>query len=99
MGEHNVEQSQDDAQQRAFMKFLLSDIHVRGALLELGLFDSVVRRSGAELKVILVESDVHLMPGGEALHYCSRQITMLSLEHFIPRMRQKIAEFHYLVFA
>jgi CBS domain-containing protein/gamma-glutamylcysteine synthetase len=71
MGEHNVEQLQDDAQQRAFMGALLSDIRAFERMLELGLFESGVRRIGAEQEMFLVERE-SLRPAPVAMEVLER---------------------------
>lgn len=55
MGEHNVSQSSDEGQRRAFMKALLGEVRAMEAMLEGGMFERDVRRIGAEQEMFLVD--------------------------------------------
>lgn len=56
MGEQNVEQTTDEESRRAFMKALLDEVRALEAMLENGMFESGIRRIGAEQEMFLVDS-------------------------------------------
>ena len=56
MGEHDVQNVDDEARSRGFMKALLRDVTALETMLERGLFESGVRRIGAEQEMFLVDS-------------------------------------------
>lgn len=55
MGEQNVQQHSDEASRRVFMKSLLDEVRALEAMLEAGMFESGVRRIGAEQEMFLVD--------------------------------------------
>jgi len=55
MGEQNVKRNSDDAERRAFMKALLGEVRAMEAMLEAGMFESGVRRIGAEQEMFLID--------------------------------------------
>jgi CBS domain-containing protein len=55
MGEQNVRLHSDDASNQAFMKALLVEVHALEKMLEDGLFESGVRRIGAEQEMFLID--------------------------------------------
>ena len=70
MGEHNVNQEQDDRVLRAFMKALLDDLRALDYMLEMGMIEDGVRRIGAEQEMFLV--DRHLCPAPVACEVLNR---------------------------
>jgi CBS domain-containing protein len=56
MGEQNVEQTSDEASRRAFMKALLDEVRALEDMLANGMFESGIRRIGAEQEMFLVDS-------------------------------------------
>ncbi|MDT5157157.1 MAG: hypothetical protein QOH51_1514 [Acidobacteriota bacterium] len=62
MGEHNIEQSVDDRQVRAFTKALLNDLGALEQMLDTGRIESGVRRIGAEQEMFLVDSQFRPAP-------------------------------------
>ena len=56
MGEHDVRTVDDEARSRGFMKALLKDVKAMEAMLEQGLFETGVRRIGAEQEMFLVDA-------------------------------------------
>ena len=56
MGEHDVSNSRDEEQLRTFMRALLDDVHALEKMLDDGLFETGVRRIGAEQEMFLVDS-------------------------------------------
>jgi len=55
MGEQNVRLNSDEANSQAFMKSLLVEVNALERMLELGLFESGVRRIGAEQEMFLID--------------------------------------------
>ncbi len=55
MGEQNVRQSSDEAERRAFMKALLGEVRAMEEMLDAGMFESGIRRIGAEQEMFLVD--------------------------------------------
>ncbi len=62
MGEHDVQDSADDRQLRAFMKALLDDVRALERMLDEGRFETGVRRIGAEQELFLVGDDLYPRP-------------------------------------
>ena len=55
MGEQNVEQGSDESTRRAFMKALLNEVRAMEQMLDGGMFESDIRRIGAEQEMFLVD--------------------------------------------
>ncbi|MDX1626243.1 MAG: CBS domain-containing protein [Wenzhouxiangellaceae bacterium] len=55
MGEQNVEQHSDERTRRAFMKALLNEVRAMEDMLAAGVFESDIRRIGAEQEMFLVD--------------------------------------------
>ncbi len=55
MGEQNVERTSDEAARRAFMKALLNEVRAMEDMLAAGVFESDIRRIGAEQEMFLVD--------------------------------------------
>ena len=55
MGEHNVDSRMDEAQLRAFTKSLLQDLQALERMIDRGMFESGVRRIGAEQEMFLID--------------------------------------------
>ncbi|MBS3742985.1 MAG: CBS domain-containing protein [Wenzhouxiangellaceae bacterium] len=55
MGEQNVEQSNDEATRRAFMKALLNEVRAMEEMLDSDMFERGIRRIGAEQEMFLVD--------------------------------------------
>lgn len=55
MGEQNVERTSDEAKRRAFMKALLNEVRAMEDMLSAGVFESDIRRIGAEQEMFLVD--------------------------------------------
>ncbi len=55
MGEQNVERTSDEATRRAFMKALLNEVRAMEDMLAAGVFESDIRRIGAEQEMFLVD--------------------------------------------
>ncbi len=55
MGEQNVQQNSDEATRRAFMKALLDEVRALEDMHQKGMFESGVRRIGAEQEMFLVD--------------------------------------------
>ncbi|MBY6203306.1 CBS domain-containing protein [Halomonas denitrificans] len=55
MGEQNVERTNDEATRRAFMKALLNEVRAMEDMLAAGVFESDIRRIGAEQEMFLVD--------------------------------------------
>lgn len=64
MGEHNINQEFDDRKLRSYMKALLSDLRALEYMLDNDLFESDVRRIGAEQEMFLVDRDMRPAPVG-----------------------------------
>jgi CBS domain-containing protein/gamma-glutamylcysteine synthetase len=58
MGDHTVDQQSDDRRVGTFMKALLADLRALELMLEVGRFESGVRRIGAEQEMFLVDSEM-----------------------------------------
>ena len=70
MGQHKIDEAVDAESLRGFMRALLEDVHALEAMLERGLFESGVRRIGAEQEMFLV--DRSLKPVNRALNVLER---------------------------
>lgn len=55
MGEQNVERTSDEGARRAFMKALLNEVRAMEDMLAAGVFESDIRRIGAEQEMFLVD--------------------------------------------
>jgi CBS domain-containing protein len=55
MGEHDVKETTDDISQRVFVKALLDDVNALEDMLERDMFETGVRRIGAEQEMFLVD--------------------------------------------
>jgi len=55
MGEHNVKQHADEASLQAFMKCLLAEVRALEQMIASGLFETGIRRIGAEQEMFLVD--------------------------------------------
>lgn len=62
MGEHDVTEQKDDASQRAFVKALLDDVGALEQMLERGMFETGIRRIGAEQEMFLVDRSLGPAP-------------------------------------
>ncbi|MBL4684490.1 MAG: CBS domain-containing protein [Nannocystaceae bacterium] len=62
MGEHNVGEADDDAQRRTFVKALLDDVHALEQMLDNGMFETGVRRIGAEQEMFLIDASMSPSP-------------------------------------
>ncbi len=56
MGEQSVHREQDDGMMRVFMKALLNDVRAMERMLEEGMFETGIRRIGAEQEMFLVNA-------------------------------------------
>jgi CBS domain-containing protein/gamma-glutamyl:cysteine ligase YbdK (ATP-grasp superfamily) len=84
MGEHNIEQSVDDRQMRAFTKALLNDLGALEQMLDTGRIESGVRRIGAEQEMFLIDS-----------HFCPAPVAVDVIERVKdPRVTTEIARFN-----
>jgi CBS domain-containing protein len=84
MGEHSVLQRCDEAHSRSYMKALLADLRALEHMLREGLFESGVRRIGAEQEVFLVDRSMRPAPVAlEVLEQASD-----------PRLTTEIAKFN-----
>ncbi len=70
MGQHQIDQGVDNESLRGFMRALLADVHALEAMLDRGVFESGVRRIGAEQEMFLV--DRSLQPVNCALRILER---------------------------
>lgn len=84
MGEHNIEQKQDELKLRAYMKALLNDLRALEQMLENGLIESGVRRIGAEQEMFLVDQNLRPAP-------LSEEVIKLVND---PRLTTEIARFN-----
>ena len=84
MGEHSVTSIQDTERAQAFMRALLNDLHALEQMLAQGLFETGVRRIGAEQEMFLV--DRNLRPA-----LVAQQILAQAKE---PRLTTEIAQFN-----
>ncbi len=55
MGDHDVNETSDDISQRVFVKALLDDVNALEDMLERGMFETGIRRIGAEQEMFLVD--------------------------------------------
>jgi hypothetical protein len=55
MGEQDVKETTDDISQRVFVKALLDDVNALEDMLERDMFETGVRRIGAEQEMFLVD--------------------------------------------
>ena len=55
MGEHDVTEQSDDFSQRVFVKALLDDVNTLEEMLEKEMFETGIRRIGAEQEMFLVD--------------------------------------------
>ncbi len=62
MGEHDVGEAEDDAQRRSFVKALLDDVNALEKMLADGMFETGVRRIGAEQEMFLVDESMSPAP-------------------------------------
>src|SRR5206468_12793652 len=62
MGDHTVDQENDDRRGSVFMKALLADLRALDAMLSTGLIESGVRRIGAEQEMFLVDRQMRPAP-------------------------------------
>lgn len=62
MGEHGVNEPNDDAELRAFMRAILADVHALEQVIERGMIESGVRRIGAEQEMFLVDDTLSCAP-------------------------------------
>jgi len=62
MGEQDVTQKSDQEQYRSFMRALLSDVWAIEKMLQTGMFESGVRRIGAEQEMFLIKHDMSQAP-------------------------------------
>ena len=62
MGEHEVEQGEDERRRRAFMKALLNDLAALERMLDEGRIETGVRRIGAEQEMFLVDPAMRPAP-------------------------------------
>ncbi|MEM6991629.1 MAG: glutamate-cysteine ligase family protein [Myxococcota bacterium] len=62
MGEHDVGEAEDDAQRRSFVKALLDDVNALERMLADGMFETGVRRIGAEQEMFLVDESMSPAP-------------------------------------
>lgn len=62
MGEHDVGEAKDDAQRRNFVKALLDDVNALERMLQDGMFETGVRRIGAEQEMFLVDDSMSPAP-------------------------------------
>src|SRR5215212_714028 len=65
MGEHNIEQEQDELKLRAYLKALLNDLRALEQMLNSGLVESGVRRIGAEQEMFLIDQNLRPAPVAE----------------------------------
>jgi CBS domain-containing protein len=84
MGEHFNVRAVADEQQRAFMRALLNDLHALEEMLQRGLFETGVRRIGAEQEMFLV--DARLRPAPVSVELLERVQD--------PRLTTEIARFN-----
>lgn len=70
MAKHKVQHESDDSAKRVFMKALLNELHALERMLESGLFETGVRRIGAEQEMFLVDAACRPAP-----------VSMDALEH------------------
>ena len=61
MGEQNVN-ALDEHQRKAFTKALLNDVRAMERMLEDGLFETGIRRIGAEQEMFLIDQNLHAAP-------------------------------------
>lgn len=61
MGEQNVN-ALDEHQRKAFTKALLNDVRAMERMLEEGLFETGIRRIGAEQEMFLIDQNLHAAP-------------------------------------
>ncbi|MCA8968008.1 MAG: hypothetical protein KDC48_24215, partial [Planctomycetes bacterium] len=62
MGEHQVNDANDDAELRAVMRAILADVHALEEVIERGMIESGVRRIGAEQEMFLVDETLSVAP-------------------------------------
>lgn len=67
MGQHDVQQQQDERALRAFTRHLIQDVRALEHMLEHDLFETGVRRIGAEQELFLVDERYHPAPVIEAV--------------------------------
>ncbi|MEO7970915.1 MAG: hypothetical protein ABI698_06410, partial [bacterium] len=83
MGEHNVEQF-DQEKSQVFMKAVLNDLRALAFMLESGLVETGVRRIGAEQEMFLIDRDLRPAP-------ISQEVLQHANE---PRLTTEIARFN-----
>jgi CBS domain-containing protein len=83
MGEHNVEQF-DQEKSQVFMKAVLNDLRALALMLESGLVETGVRRIGAEQEMFLIDRDLRPAP-------ISQEVLLHANE---PRLTTEIARFN-----
>ncbi len=84
MGEHHVENGSDPSHLRAFVGALLNDLRALERMLDGGLFETGVRRIGAEQEMFLV--DRHMNPA-----LCAPEVIAAIAD---PRVTTEIARFN-----
>ncbi len=67
MGEHDVQEQTDEASQRLFVKALLDDVNTLEEMLERDMFETGIRRIGAEQEMFLVDRSMSPAPVATAL--------------------------------
>ncbi|MCH9682869.1 MAG: CBS domain-containing protein [Deltaproteobacteria bacterium] len=62
MGDHDVTEQSDEVSQRVFVKALLDDVHALEQMLEQDMFETGIRRIGAEQEMFLVDRTMNPAP-------------------------------------
>jgi CBS domain-containing protein/gamma-glutamylcysteine synthetase len=88
MGEQNVDEKSDAQELGLFMKHLLKDVHALELMIEKGMFESGVRRIGAEQELFLVTR--HWQPASVSL----KVLEELGDPHFTTELAQFNLEFN-----
>jgi len=88
MGTQDLNPTMDAEQRRAFMRSLLRDLSAMEQMLEGGVFETGVRRIGAEQEVVLIDSSCHPAPVNQEV------LEALGDEHFTTELARFNIEYN-----
>ncbi|MCA9305381.1 MAG: CBS domain-containing protein [Phycisphaerales bacterium] len=88
MGIQDLNAAADAEQRRAFMRSLLRDLQAMEQMLEGGLFETGVRRIGAEQEVVLIDASCHPAPVNQEI------LEALGDEHFTTELARFNIEYN-----